>query len=662
MPTTRIHPLLPSRAEVMLNPNLMYSDHVPQLLHVPLPNNDFVRVITFNVYGYPAPCGYFDSNTAECNWNVLYEKDEEYKTLLAQLGTPEPPDKAEYAKWRASQKKLNQDLATRINVIMDEFNNGRYQRIAAGLKRSVDVDEKAVDVILLQEVSKLQREALIDALGDEWEVLPCSSHHLVSCYRKTKYTHDSLLQTGYEESHANIINNKTNDYMQVFKLRKPNQSPIQIVNLHGDGDPEARKNKPIGPVIYELLTQNPGGISIVAGDFNIQMAPIEGQYGVTGISPARFNDTKFQNVPGATKQYEQYEIGSSTDGGLYKLDKKPSVKIKPIALNLETGKGLEESEFDKTRPLDYIPISPNIYRSEEEEEYLDEKLPWGQEYFAIAKSHSNFKEFIDGLCALYEAGLMRRGVLGFFLDTRATDNVKILENSPNPHALSRVLIDFYESGLLRTGFLGFFSGVQGMQNREMLAKSKVTGLLSQSLTYLKKSGFYNLSQIQSNLNKLSKCETNYSNDVGAFIQILGEKSWLTQERLDAILLHRNILFDANNVNLMKIVNNLKEFTDIHFDKIFTLCKENKNNEAIAIQAIKNYMQDNSLLSVSNIEQSSYEQMRNKLGQFSIPDNQNNTNIHSHQQSPSNLTRSPKYSPTSLNKDVKDVDDNQPNRP
>ena len=137
LPVTRIHPGLPMRAEVQQNPSLLYSDHVPQLMFVPLEDGANLKIMSYNVYQVGEFCGY--------------------------------------------------------TLPLEYDHDARRDRIASGIKLCVDSNN--VDVILLQEIDQAQRDNLAAKLDAGWVVSERSVNGLVTCYRESAFECNSFVST-----------------------------------------------------------------------------------------------------------------------------------------------------------------------------------------------------------------------------------------------------------------------------------------------------------------------------------------------------------------------------------------------------------------------------------------------------------------------------------
>ena len=299
----RVHPGLPTREEVQENPSMFYSDHVPQLMMVPLGADiQPLKIMSYNVYGEPAPCGY-----------IL------------------PPD---------------------------YDHDARKGRICAGINLCANNND--VDVILLQEVSEDQRDKLAAQLGEQWDVSVVSKHHLVTCYRKDKFECQLLAQT---EGRGPNEMTRTYDYLQISSLKRigTDLTLIRLVNMHGDPDPD-KQNKE--SVFNTLLAQDAAmGLRVVAGDINIAMAAMHGQKGVTSMVPPGFNYVNIKDEEQPTAANRKHEIANSTDGGLFKLPDGHASKCWLQALDIQTGALIDDASLNRDRPIDYTPIVQAVYQS-----------------------------------------------------------------------------------------------------------------------------------------------------------------------------------------------------------------------------------------------------------------------------------------------------------
>lgn len=310
----RIHPGLPTRREVQINPDIFYSDHVPQLMTVPLKNRvKLLKLMSYNVYQEGNPCGY---------GNDLL-RDERYDSAH------------------------------------------RKERIAQGIK--LCVDENDVEVILLQEATQEHRVALIPHLGREWTVSEVSKHGLVTCYK-------NILQgeTTFETTNSWSPNEMTStfDFLQITNLYLPERDlPFaSIVNIHGDF--QVQEKEQVFSTLLKPLNENQ--TFVVAGDFNIPMSDMQGQVGVTGMVPPEYNHVGMtldggQVEENPTDKTIAYEIPDATDGGLYKTLTGPITKMTPQALDITTGKLYTASQLtNNSSKLDYTRKVSPVYCPEAE--------------------------------------------------------------------------------------------------------------------------------------------------------------------------------------------------------------------------------------------------------------------------------------------------------
>jgi hypothetical protein len=305
LPVKRIHPGLPMRAEVQVNPALFYSDHIPQLMSVPLGDGANLNIMSYNVYQAGLPCGY--------------------------------------------------------TLPLEYDHNARRDRIASGIK--LCVDRNNVDVILLQEVDQEQRDKLAEKLGDGWFVSKLSVNGLVTCYRKYAFECNSFFSTKNTFNPNEITN--TYDYLQILTLkRRENATSVQLVNIHGDFGVQKKDN-----VFRQLLTQDPSmNIHVVAGDINIPMAEMHGQVGVTGMVPPQFNFTNLEDQDNSTEENKGYEIPNCTDGGLYKTTEGAITKMRLWGLDIATGYVIDERVLNQDQPRVPNLKEQLVYRAEADQE------------------------------------------------------------------------------------------------------------------------------------------------------------------------------------------------------------------------------------------------------------------------------------------------------
>ncbi|PJD95837.1 MAG: hypothetical protein CK426_06760 [Legionella sp.] len=439
----RIHPLLPTRDEVNDNPDLMYSDHIPQLLQI----NQSLRVMTYNVYQMGDPCGY--------DFQAMIEKDEEYQSLLLKANDTPAESDLDYEKRMEVVKTARKEIGTRQEQLKIEFNLKRQERIAAGIHRAVIKQD--LDVILLQEADKQQESLLRKQLGAQWVAVREKDHNLVIFYNKQTYKIHLLNKE---------LPDATNDYAQAVVLINSWWEKIQVINFHGDGSPETADKKAI---IDQLAAARPKhSLLVIAGDFNTPVNHMKGQVGVTSLVPSQFNYSYIEREDRSTQENRNYEVGMSIDGGLLLKPGAPVTKIekiKPVAIDLSTGELWLESQLDASKTTIYQQKVSPIYQTEDEV-----KVEAIMEKSIAPNAYENPIQAREAVNILYQAGLLERGLWGFLRDNKPDDYLKCLASHKNPLALADAIKECKALGLLRTGIFGFLTGVNGQQNLKSLAR------------------------------------------------------------------------------------------------------------------------------------------------------------------------------------------------
>lgn len=437
----RIHPLLPTRDEVNDNPDLMYSDHIPQLLQI----NQSLRVMTYNVYQMGAPCGY--------DFQAMIKKDEQYQSLLLKANDTPVESDSDYEQRMEVVKTARKEIGTRQEQLKIEFNERRQQRIAAGISRAVK--KQQLDVVLLQEADEQQESLLQEQLGEQWVAVRENNNNLVIFYNQQKYTHQL----------SSELPVSTNDFTQAVVLTDSFGSTIRVINFHGDGDPNTSDKK---EVIDELFaTQQAHPLFVIAGDFNTPVNHMKGQVGVTSLVPSQFNYSYIEGEDRPTQENRNYEVGMSIDGGLLLKPGAPVTKIekiKPVAIDLSTGELWLESQLDASKTTIYQQQVSPIYQTEDEL-----KVEAIMEKSIAPNAYENPIQAREAVNILYQAGLLERGLWGFLRDNKPDDYLNHLARHKNPLALADAIKECKALGLLRTGIFGFLTGVNGQQNLESLA-------------------------------------------------------------------------------------------------------------------------------------------------------------------------------------------------
>lgn len=292
LPPKRRHPLFPTVAEAKSNPELVYSDHLSITTTVPLgPDKTPLKVASLNILGENAGSGFNQGN----NWETK------------------------------------------------ENTSNRYHKMIQGLAQSAQ-EENGVDVIFLQEtgspeLTKQLKEQLQTKLGDDWEiVLPGFERAgIISCYNKKRFDlckdaeGNPSTDISYKYNHANGIH--------TLKLEdKNNNMSLDLHNVWGRFNPFPDKTE---ACYKKLLTDTSASVSVIFGDTNSRIAPIDSKRRniATGIAPL---DTNEKSGISPTVQVTDYP-----DGGFYR-DKDGIHQLSIEIRDYKTGKIVTDERSPET--------------------------------------------------------------------------------------------------------------------------------------------------------------------------------------------------------------------------------------------------------------------------------------------------------------------------
>lgn len=345
----RLHPGLPTRSEVQQNPELFYSDHIPQLMRVPLGQGDAsLKILSYNVCYPNLPSGY-------------------------------DPLPREYD------------------------HNARSSRIAEAVRACVVKQD--VDIIVLQEMTEEQRDKIAARLGEDWVVSSYPEDNvnngLISCYRKDRFELQGVMSDGTPQRKNERTH--TFDFMQILKLKRigSQEPPMALVNFHGNPSPE-ESNK--DHVFKTLFTSDAHvGLHVMAGDFNIPMGNMNGQKGVTGLVPPMFNYGYIKGHSDEDQAFDRrFEVPNSTDGGLFKFTHGDVVKCQPQALDVHTGELINDANLNQDSDWGYELETAPVYEPKEflrftiiqRLEEAKNKLEESHWYLHVDKAINTSKKFV----------------------------------------------------------------------------------------------------------------------------------------------------------------------------------------------------------------------------------------------------------------------------
>lgn len=225
----KTHPQFPTRAEVLENAELAYSDHLTIWTQVPLGDDKKpLNIISLNVLG-------------SINCSGIHPQ-----------GFPD----------------------TRDNVVQNYTN--RYKRIASGLKKGVANNQ--VDMVLLQEADRDALKAIKEELEADWEFIDDTAKTgIISCYKKNRL---QLLQTS--------LNNVTRVRSMHFTDGDNANMTVDVHKIWGiySHFPDSMEN-----TCKTALLNSQSQVSVILGDTNSRIAPLDNQKRnlTTGLIPAALN-------------------------------------------------------------------------------------------------------------------------------------------------------------------------------------------------------------------------------------------------------------------------------------------------------------------------------------------------------------------------------------
>lgn len=237
----RLHPLFPTLEEARQHPELVYSDHLPILIEIPVPHAKPIKIISLNVLAPAAPySGLHDSAIAGV--------------------------------WESSEQTI-----------------ARYDRTMAGLKKAIDLHD--VDVLLLQETTDpaCLEKILQTHLGEEWRIeITDAQQGLISCYPINRFamSRDNPPTFHYENQHKR----------HSLHLRElSSEQEIIIHNVWGAYRDFADEHEKYykGLLATEPFAK-PSIIQVIVGDSNFRVALLDPRICniITNIIPTVFNTDK----------------------------------------------------------------------------------------------------------------------------------------------------------------------------------------------------------------------------------------------------------------------------------------------------------------------------------------------------------------------------------
>lgn len=207
----------------------------------------------------------------------------------------------------------------------------RHQRIIAGLKKAV-ARQKA-DVLFLQEAGDEVTDDLKKALGDTWEIITEFKTGLVTCYSKTRFERKRSQFNRKERIHSLTVEDKLNKNLT-----------LDLHNTWGRYSPFPDGHE---ACYKELLNNSDSSVSIIFGDTNSRLAPLDDKPGniITGIIPNHLNQKS--GLP------PDDQNGDHPDGGFYRIGNKIHQLVTRV-LDFEEGVVIE------TDPRSEEEIKPHL--------------------------------------------------------------------------------------------------------------------------------------------------------------------------------------------------------------------------------------------------------------------------------------------------------------
>jgi hypothetical protein len=253
-PAKRIHSLFPILAETAANPEIAYSDHLPQLAYIPLtakPNGPTLKVLSLNTLGRQLSCSGIHKDRG-------FEEDDEI---------------------------------TR-----------RYTRIVESL--NLIKDDHGLDSILLQEVEvSIMLPLLEKGLGINWN-FQISDHGLITCHNKATLT--PINNKALFDRDNRVLSNS-------FKHKETGKT-IVLHNSWGIFShlPSAREDQ-YKALLAPSADDNGNVVRIIMGDTNSRIAPLDNMARniVTGAIPLIFY--KAQGYPSEQQLGDYPDGGFYTD-------------------------------------------------------------------------------------------------------------------------------------------------------------------------------------------------------------------------------------------------------------------------------------------------------------------------------------------------------------
>lgn len=285
---TRIHPLLPTVKEAQQDPRVIYSDHVPILLELPLIGSKPIKIISSNVLGPRVGANGFNSNSH----------------------------------WEDGEESID----------IDAHANQRYENLIAGYINGIDLHN--VDVICLQEADKNYLEPILERklkeAGKEWEIHIGGNSGTITLFNKKRFS---------------LIKQKTDELERVHSVTLSDNQSNELVEIHNVwGRYNDFPNK-TEKLFSKLLMKNQY-VSGVITDSNVRIAPTDDSPRniTTGAIPIIFNN----QLIGSNS--DDIQMSDYPDGGFFWDPRTKCIKqIAHMAIDFKTAEIIEDNRRENEK-------------------------------------------------------------------------------------------------------------------------------------------------------------------------------------------------------------------------------------------------------------------------------------------------------------------------
>jgi hypothetical protein len=381
-----IVPGLPTRDAAKTTPELIYSDHVPQLVSI-----SDILIMTWNVYDETKIFGYdydevlnkeeqkyYEDNkllTEKLEFLDDFRKKVKNMFLSAQLSFLNDVliqeiintlkmdvaiDETSFADFFAELSKLKDlsfdDFKIKIEIIKSnimsetpskKFILSRNQRVSNAILGMVKNNPK-VNILAFQEMSNELMLKVQKDLSEDWSMYSDKAGRVIF------YKKDAWNCTSNNQSTNGLFSGIT-------LVDKTNKSKIiQVNNMHGNPEDFAENLKETIEGLSPLSSAET--LSIIVGDFNAPLRRIQTQKDVTCLCPKQFNDSWVSSQQNSNQALQSTTYVVHALDGAFASQNHQLIEciIKPM--DVTTGKVINENgEFS----LNYIP---------KETKYLEEYI------------------------------------------------------------------------------------------------------------------------------------------------------------------------------------------------------------------------------------------------------------------------------------------------